>query len=297
MMELVKILFSKVLPGCMIVMILGITMPSQGEPGNQLDEVTAGPAPVLAVMTEAQSSYDLGNMLQPVDPGAAREAYIESADGWRRAINSGINNGRIWTNLGNAEFRAGRLGLAVAAYLEADSLMPGDATVGSNLALARNQVPARFDSEGVTVLYDTVSDGWHVLGFDVRWWMAGICWIGFWVILAVRFARGTSRSEESEGSSLAWRGGLAVLAAVAIISGTTVALDATEDAWRTPGVLVEESVVRTGNGETFAAVFSEPLPDGVEFDLIESRPGWHHVNFADGRTGWIRSDHVRMIGS
>ena len=297
MMKAMKMLFSKVLPGCMIVMILGITMPCQGEPGNQRDEVTAESDPVLAVMTEAQSSYDRGNTLQPVDPEAAREAYIESADGWRRAINSGINNGRIWTNLGNAEFRAGRLGLAVAAYLEADSLMPGNATVGSNLALARNQVPARFDAEGVTVLYDTVSDGWHVLGFDVRWWIAGICWIGFWMILATRFARGMNRSEESEGSNLAWRGGLAVLAAVAIISGTTVALDATEDAWRTPGVLVAESVVRTGNGETFAAVFSEPLPEGVEFDLIESRPGWHHVNFADGRTGWIRTDHVRMIGS
>ena len=34
----------------------------------------------------------------------------------------------------------------------------------------------------------------------------------------------------------------------------------------------------------------------VEFDLLESRPGWHHVAFADGREGWVRSDHVKEIG-
>jgi hypothetical protein len=287
----------KLLPMCMIGMTLAVVMPSHGEQATPQGESTGSLGPVITLMTEAQSAYDRGNTLQAVDVEAARAAFIESADGWRRAVNSGIKNGYLWANLGNAEFRAGRLGPAVAAYLEADRLMPGDATVGSNLALARNQVPARFDSEGIVVLYDTVSDGWHVLGFDVRWWIAGIGWVGFWSILAVRFSSRGIRSGESEGSNLAWRGGLAILGAVAIIFGTTIALDAAEDAWRTPGVLVEDSVIRTGNGETFAEVFSEPVPAGVEFDLIESRPGWHHINFADGREGWVRSDHAKMIGS
>ena len=296
-MEKLKSFFKNLLPASMIALALAVTTPTLAGQSDVPSASNETDQAVMALMAEAQSAYDRGNTLQAVDPEAARAAFIESADGWRRVINSGINNGRLWTNLGNAELRSDRLGLAVAAYREADRLMPADPTVGANLALARNLVPARFDSEGVIVLYDTVSDGWHVLGFDVRWWIAGVSWVAFWSILAVRFTRRRDRSEESEGSNLAWRGGLAILGAVAIISGTTVGFDATEDAWRTPGVLVEESIIRTGNGETFAEVFSEPLPEGVEFELIESRPGWHHIHFADGRDGWVRSDRVRMIGS
>ena len=249
----------------------------------------------LQIMSEAEDAYELGMALEVVDPPGARAAFGESADGWNRLIGSGADNGRIWTNLGNSEFRGGRLGEAIAAYLEADRLLPGNETVRANLALARNSVPARFDAEGVTVLYDTVSDGWHVLGFELRWWLAGVTWVGFWLLLALRFTLGR-RDAESEGPRLAWRGGLVILAVASIASGATVALDASEDAWRSPGVLLAETVVRSGNGDTFKPVFSEPLPAGVEFELVESRPGWDHVAFADGRGGWVRSDHAHLVG-
>ena len=248
----------------------------------------------LLIMTDAQLAYERGMALELVDPEGARAAFTESADGWNRLIRSGASNGLLWTNLGNAEFRSGRLGDAVAAYLEADRLMPGDTTIRANLTEARNMVPARFDQEGVTVLYDSVSDGWHALGFELRWWIAGLSWIGFWFVLSLRVMRRSP--QEEEGSRLAWRGGLTALATVTIVSGTTIGLDVSEDTWRSPGVLTTESVVRSGNGDTFKAVFSEALPAGVEFDLIESRPGWNHVAFADGRDGWLRSDHVHVVG-
>jgi tetratricopeptide (TPR) repeat protein len=257
------------------------------------------PADLVQVLTEAQAAYDRGLVLEPVDQAAAQAAFSESADGWSRAIESGISNGQLWMNLGNAELHAGRPGEAIADYLEADRLMPGNARVRSNLLEARNQIPARFDADGVTVLYDTVSDGWHVIGFDVRWWMTAVAWVGFWALLAFRIARPrqTDREEKGEGTRLAFRATLVGLGAIAVVAGTTIGLDVAEDQWRTSGVLLQETVIRGGNGETFAEIFSEPLPAGVEFDHLETRPGWHHIEFADGRTGWVRSDHARLIGS
>ena len=261
------------------------------EPNSDTDRVQ--------LLSDAQIAYDKGLVLEPVDPLAAKASFEESADGWRRAIESGSSNGQLWTNLGNAELNSGRTGEAIAAYLEADRLMPGNARVRANLLEARNQVPARFDSEGVTVLYDTVSDGWHVLGFDVRWWIAAAAWVAFWVLLALWILQPRMKEdkEDGEGSRLAFRAALIGLGGIAVVAGTTIGLDVAEDAWRSPGVLVEDSVIRGGNGETFAEIFSEPLPAGVEFDLLESRPGWHHIEFADGRTGWVRSDHAKLIGS
>lgn len=249
------------------------------------------------VLSDAQAAWDRGIALEDVDPGAATIAFSESADGWKRLIESGVDNGMLWLNLGNAEFHAGRTGEAIAAYLEADRLMPGNARVRANLLHARSQVPAKFDPADVTVLYDTVSDGWHVLGFDVRWWIASIAWIGFWGFFSWRLMRPHETNEDHEGSRLFARSALVGLGAVALVAGTTIALDIVEDAWRSPGVLLESTVVRAGNGETFPEVFSDALPEGVEFELIDTRPGWHHIQFADGRTGWVRSDHVRLINS
>ena len=260
-------------------------------------EQASQPATEMETARAAQAAYEQGMLLRDVDTEASKAAFEESADGWRRLVTSGHVNARTWTNLGNAELGAGEVGESIAAYLEADRLMPGDQLVRTNLSAARNQVPARFDDTGVTVLYDTVSDGWHVLGFDFRWWIAAICWTGFWSVLLIRInlRRNRSNTGESEGGRLALRAALISLGGIAVISAATVALDVSEDAWRTPGVLVETSVVRSGNGESFSEVFSEALPSGVEFEVVESRPGWHKVRFADDRTGWLRTDHVKVI--
>jgi hypothetical protein len=265
--------------------------------------LTAAPASdhteELKTAQAAQIAYEQGMLLREADSEAAREAFEQSADGWRRLITAGHANARTWTNLGNAELGAGAVGESIVAYLEADRLTPGDQQVRTNLSAARNQVPARFDDTGVTVLYDTVSDGWHVLGFDIRWWIAAVCWIAFWAVLLIRINQRNNRedSDESEGGRLALRAALISLGGIAVIFAGTVALDVLEDDWRSPGVLVQESVVRSGNGASFSEVFSEALPSGVEFEVIESRPGWHRVRFADERTGWLRTDHVKVINS
>ena len=253
----------------------------------------------LETAKSAQTAYEQGMLLRDVDSIASRAAFEESADGWRRLITAGYANSRTWTNLGNAELGAGEVGESIAAYLEADRLTPGDQQVRTNLSAARNQVPARFDGSGVTVMYDTVSDGWHVLGFDIRWWIAAVCWIGFWGILLIRInlQRKQDDTEHSEGSRLMLRAALIIIGGVSVICAGTVALDLSEDAWRNPGVLVQESVIRSGNGQSFSEVFSEALPAGVEFEVIESRPGWHKVRFADERIGWVRTGHVKVINS
>ena len=263
--------------------------------GASLDTAPGG----METAHAAQAAYEQGMLLRGADPAAAQAAFEESADGWRRLITAGHANVRTWTNLGNAELGAGEVGESIAAYLEADRLAPGDRQVRTNLTAARNQVPARFDDAGVTVLYDTVSDGWHVLGFDARWWIAAVCWVGFWTILLVRINLRSEQddSERSEGGGLLMRAALIITGGIAVIGTSTVALDLSEDAWRSPGVLVQESVVRTGNGESFSEVFSEALPEGVEFEVEETRPGWHRVRFADDRTGWVRSGHVKLINS
>jgi len=252
----------------------------------------------LNIAEAAEHSYERGITLSDLDPLESKAAFSRSADGWRRLIADGLENGRLWTNLGNAELGAGRLGHAIQAYLEADRLLPGDPAVRQNLLLARNRVPAKFDAEGVTVVYDTVSEGWHLLGFETRWWLAAGSWSAFWILLAVGIRR-NRRDDDCRGEAgrFSLKTSIVVTGGLALLLGSTIALDVVEERWRAPGVLLEETVVRSGNGDSFSEVFSEALPAGVEFEVRDSRPNWHQVRFSDGRTGWISRDDAVRIGA
>jgi hypothetical protein len=253
----------------------------------------------MKIAEDAQESYERGIMLADLDPAEAVTAFSQSADGWRRLISDGVENGGLWTNLGNAELGAGKIGHAIHAYLEADRLLPGDPAIRRNLLLARNQVPAKFDAEGVTVVYDTVSEGWHLIGFETRWWIAAGTWGAFWILLAIglRRRKDARGPRQGEAGRFGLKTSMVATGGIAILLGSTIALDVLEERWRAPGVLLEETVVRSGNGDSFSEVFSEALPAGVEFEIRESRPNWDQVRFSDGRTGWVSTDASARVGN
>ena len=62
------------------------------------------------------------------------------------------------------------------------------------------------------------------------------------------------------------------------------------------GVLTATNVVlRSGNGEGFGPVVEEPLYEGVEFTILEQRPGWWRIALADGTTGWVSDAQADSI--
>jgi uncharacterized protein YgiM (DUF1202 family) len=68
-----------------------------------------------------------------------------------------------------------------------------------------------------------------------------------------------------------------------------VAIDALAPTLQPQGVTVADGVVvRKGNGDGFEPAFAEPLSQGVEFRVLERRPGWVQIRLPDGKSGWIR---------
>ena len=62
------------------------------------------------------------------------------------------------------------------------------------------------------------------------------------------------------------------------------------------GVILErETIGRKGDSATFEPTFKEPLHMGVEFNLVEERKGWFHIELADGRRCWIPESAAGII--
>ena len=240
---------------------------------------------VATELQAAQTAYDQGVESARTDPAAAQKYFAQAANGFDKVVKSGVTNGKLLYNLGNAQVQAKQIGSGIGSYLQAQRIMPGDSQLQSNLAHARTLVKDRFDSGG-GILMEDVSDWWHLISFNSRLTLAGIFWIAAWSIAA--FLLHQPAAARHETARVLVRRAAWGLAMCGVILGATVVSDITAAQLWPQGVTTSDGVmVRKGNGDGFDPQFAEPLSQGVEFRVLQRRPGWLLIRLGDGKSGWI----------
>ena len=239
------------------------------------------------VAREADRSY-----LEGIDAIAgsadATAAFERSAEQWRMLTEDGVDDASVWFNLGNSYLRSGRIGESIVAYRRAQRRDPSSDDIAANLAIARSKIDRPIEADANDLDFGDAAAGWRILSSETRWWIGVAAWIGFWTLLFLRRNRVPAGAEESESRSALWRGGLVSSFILAIVCFATIALDTVVPIWRSVGVVVEtDVVVRSGNGDGFEAAIEEPITAGVEFRILEDRPGWWRIELPDGSQGWI----------
>lgn len=244
----------------------------------------------LELAYEAQRLFDEAAALETRNEVAARAGFAEAAAIYRRIADSGVSNGELMLNLGNSLMKSGEPGRAVAAYLDAERLLPGDVRVQDALAHARATNATRLGPiTGVGPL-DRVASSWTAVPLPARAWIAMAAWLALWAAVAAGIVTGWRRG-------IPWRSAVAAAAVACALPATTVGVDVLRTSLDRPGVVIADAVVlRKGNGEGFAPAVAESLPSGAEFTMLEERPGWLRIRLPDGQSGWIRQSDALVCG-
>ena len=216
-----------------------------------------------------------------------QERFEDAVDAYRTVLKYRIVDPRVEFNLGNAEFRLGRLGPAILHFERAKRLDPTDRDVRDNLQYARSfcfDVVEPEPRPAVIRMLHTVQDR---LGPDQQAWLSAAV---FWAIL-ILLGWGLSGPGRFS-ATLGW----ALACALLVLALSSFSWYLTYD--RIEGkqlavVLVESVDVLAGPGDNNATLFT--VHEGLALEVRDVRDEWIQVSLPNGLHGWLSSDSLGLV--
>jgi tetratricopeptide (TPR) repeat protein len=225
---------------------------------------------VRAASLDANAEFTAGNVAYEQGKFAAAASHYESL------LTNGVSTASLWFNLGNARYKLGELGRALAAWRKAEQLTPRNADLRANLSFVRQKVygeDAHTDAVR-TVLRFLTPNEWALL-------MAAVSAAFFITLAWIEFQRAARP-----------RGTLALLLVMMALTASAAVASYRHVRVSRQGVVVSrQCTVRFGPLEDSQSAFQ--LPDGSEVDIVDVNGSWYQVRTLKGRSGWVnRSDLV-----
>jgi tetratricopeptide (TPR) repeat protein len=233
----------------------------------------------LAALTlrgaEAVAGFDDGNKLYE------EGKYVEAVKAYDQLLDHGQASAALYFNRGDALFKLGQMGRAIASWRQAQELSPRDADVKANLQFARTQarggVPYHGDLWTRFVGLHSLNE-WTLMTAVACWAFFGLLALGQW------------RPELARK----WRTWLIVSGAATVLLGVCLAGAISGDYLTTTAIVTAgEADVRNGPLEESQSIYK--VRDGVELEVTDRKDNWLQVVDSAQRMGWIRQDQVLVF--
>lgn len=235
----------------------------------------------LKVASNSLEASDGASLFSTANEAYEQGKFQQAASIYEQAITNGASTATAWFNLGNARFKSGELGRAIAAWRMAELSTPRDSALRANLAFARGKAAGNVDEP--TPVSDRLTRY-----FTANEWIAAaaITWWIFFIVLAFAIRRRPS-TRTRPGMILILLGGACVLLIAAAVKSFF------ETYHRTRAVVTRQAAARFGPLEDSQISFQ--VTDGLEFVVTDSTDGWVQVQSTTGKVGWIKKGDVVIV--
>jgi tetratricopeptide (TPR) repeat protein len=206
-----------------------------------------------------------------------------SVQAYQSLCDQGYASPELFYDLGNAHYRAGRVGWAVASWHRALRLAPGDGDARHNIDVARAGVVDRIVGERDEPFFDRLLariSGRAALALFAAPWLL------LWVLLSLRRRTfGSARAFLTAG----------VVAAALLATGTGALLAGKARAERTPlaVVIAKSTPVREGPSAALRAAFE--LHEGTTVKVVGAEGAFLRVRLPNGLEGWIAKSELAVV--
>lgn len=219
--------------------------------------------------TEVESAFDIANKIY------AENKFTDAAAAYEKLTATGTISPALYFNLGNAQFKAGQIGRAIAAYRQAETIAPRDPDLSANLQFARNRV------QGPTIKSSAWQRWLGTLSVNEWTWL---CVAGVWITFGLLIARQLKPALAPALGNWTWlaTGSTAILCvclalAFSQVNGQQIAI-----------VTVADATVRNSPLDQSPSTFT--AHDGAELRVIDSKDDWLQVTDDTRRIGWLKRE-------
>jgi tetratricopeptide (TPR) repeat protein len=208
--------------------------------------------------------------------------FADAAFAYEKLAQSGETAAALYFNLGNAFFKSGQIGRAVASYRTAEQITPRDPDLRANLQFARNQAQGPTLSSGrwQRWLGRLTLNEWTLLA-------AGAVWLWLLLLAVLQWRPAFRPTLRTYVFSLAILAGFLCACVAATLRETRFT--------RTAIVITGEAVVRYGPLAESPTAFT--VHDGAELRVLDQKDEWLQVSAGPRRVGWLRRDQALVSRS
>ena len=231
---------------------------------------------LLFVVTLSISAADFSANFDSANKLYGQGKFSEAATAYEKMIHSGEVSSAVYFNLGNAYFKSGQLGHAIAALRQAENLTPRDPDVRANLQFIRARV------QGPTVLPGTWQRWFATLTIN-EW--AVLTAVVLWIWLALAGLMQFRPALKQSLRTLLWCGGIAT-----VVCGGCLGVAWSSDSTKTAIVTAKDAVLH--NGPLDEAPAGATVHDGAELTVLDTKNDWFQVRADNQRAGWIKRGQV-----
>ena len=225
------------------------------------------------------------------DPVNSKILYKESLQQFLQ-LSNGVNNGKLFYNIGNIYFQLGDIGKAILYYRKASLLIPGDLNLKENLNTAREKRIDKISEQESSRILETIfylhynlSSSFKSILFAIS---IAIVWISASLILLKK------KSPPSWHHNFLTS--ITIFSIISLIFLGSLLIDTIELHNHPGGVITTNEVIaRKGDGEAYSPSFKAPLHSGLEFSLIRERQGWYYIKLPDKTKTWIPEESAELV--
>ena len=226
--------------------------------------------------------------LKEAETAYTSEDYAKAIALYEEVLSSHGESAAVYYNLGNAYYKAGKLGPAILNYERCLLLQPGDADARFNLQMARQKTIDKIEPVGEFFLVKWVkamanwasADGWAKASIGCFWLFIG-CLVLFF------FARWTYLKK------IGFYLGLLFLALV-IVSNLFANYQKGE--WETRShAIVFAATVTAKSSPDASGTDLFVLHEGTYVSIKSTLGAWSEIELEDGNVGWLPTKDIETI--
>ncbi|WP_158974781.1 SH3 domain-containing protein [Cellulophaga sp. L1A9] len=206
-----------------------------------------------------------------------------------KIIANGEASSELYFNLGNVYYKENKIAPSIYYYEKALLLKPNDSDIKNNLAYAQNMtLDAITPAHLKPVLKKYIKNTTSFFSFE-QWAYVSVLLMILFVLtyLAYYFTASATLKRISFISSLVF-----LCIAIAAIAFAYIKYGEFKD--DKPAIVFEkESSIQAEPNSRSAETFK--LHEGTKVMVLESLNDWYKIKIADGKTGWIASEEIKLL--